>query len=189
MNHEYIGTGQATNAESAFRRDLSKMENPAVLELGTMRWNANVATHHRDIAPNASKYVMSDVQAGIDVDVVADAHDLAPFADGEFNAYVAISVYEHLRRPWLCAEAARRVLAPGGIAFVMTHQTFPLHGYPSDYFRFSDRALAGIFEDAGFKIIDAGYQYPCEIKPPNEIKVWNRAAPCYLNVVIYAKAV
>lgn len=184
-----LGSGHATNAESAFRKQLESMQSPSVLELGTLRWNEGVSTHHKEWAPHASKYVMSDVQAGTDVDVVADAHDLKPFADSEFNAYIAISVYEHLRRPWVCAEAARRVLSAGGIALVMTHQTFPLHGYPSDYFRFSDHALAGIFEDAGFKIIDGGYQYPCEIKPPKEVRAWNRFAPSYLNVLIFAQAV
>lgn len=184
-----LGTGYASKAEDSFRKRLSAMESPSVLEIGTLRWVESVPTHHKDWAPHASKYVMSDVGAGTDVDIVADAHDLAPFADDEFDAYIAISVYEHLRRPWVCAEAARRVLSTGGIALVMTHQTFPLHGYPSDYFRFSDRALAGIFEDAGFEIIDAGYQYPCEIKPPKEITVWNKAAHSYLNVVIFAKAI
>lgn len=183
-----IGSGSAAEAESAFRHSLDEKQAPSVLELGTLRWSPNNPTHRKDWVPHASRYVMSDFQPGVDVDVVADAHDLSPFSDGEFDAYMAISVYEHLRRPWIAAEAARRVLSPGGIALIVTHHTFPLHGYPSDFFRFSDRALAGIFEDAGFEIIDAGYQYPCQIQPPKEVKAWNKAAPCYLNVGIFAKA-
>jgi SAM-dependent methyltransferase len=132
---------------------------------------------------------MSDIQPGTDVDVVADAHDLISFAPESFDAYAAVSVYEHLRRPWLAAEAARKVLKTGGLLLVVTHHTFPIHGYPSDYFRFSDRALAGIFEDAGFEIVDAGYQYPCEIRPPKEVTRWNSAAESYLNVAVFARAV
>lgn len=183
-----IGTGQAPNAESAFRNHLNSLEHPKVLELGTRRWVKSVSTHHKSWAPHASQYVMSDILPGDDVDVVSDGHDLKPFSDGEFNAYIAISVYEHLQRPWIAAQAARRVLSKGGIVLIVTHQTFPLHGYPYDFFRFSDRALAGIFEDAGFEIVDGGYQYPCEIRPPGEVTVWNRAAPAYLNVALYAIA-
>lgn len=183
-----IGTGQAPQAETAFRNHLTSLHAPAVLEMGTRRWKEKVPTHHQSWAPHASKYVMTDVQEGIDVDVVADGHDLAPFSDGEFNAYISISVYEHLQRPWIAAQAAKRVLATGGIALIVTHQTFPLHGYPYDFFRFSDRALSGIFEDAGFRVVDAGYQYPCQIKPPSDVIVWNDAAPAYLNVALYAIA-
>lgn len=183
-----IGTGQAAQAELSFRNHLNILDSPVVLELGTRRWKESVPTHRKSWAPHASKYVMSDFQEGIDVDVVADGHDLVPLPDEEFDAYIAISVYEHLQRPWIAAQAARRVLKSGGIALVVTHQTFPLHGYPSDYFRFSDGALSVIFEDAGFDILDAGYQYPCQIQPPNEVKAWNTAAPSYLNVGIYAIA-
>jgi SAM-dependent methyltransferase len=130
---------------------------------------------------------MSDVTDGLDVDVVADAHDLAPFATSSFDAYIAVSVYEHLRQPWVAAKAAHRVLKNGGTLLVVTHQTFPIHGYPSDFFRFSDVALASIFEDAGFKIIDGGYQYPCQITPPPEVTRWNTAAPAFLNVGVYAE--
>lgn len=183
-----IGSGSAPKAESAFRNELTALSSPAVLELGTLRWVRDRQTHHQSWAPHAASYIKSDVEAGLDVDVVADAHDLKPFKKNEFDAYIAISVYEHLRQPWVAANSALRVLKPGGLLLVVTHQTFPIHGYPSDYFRFSDVALASIFEDCGFEIIDAGYQYPCQIVPPYEVSVWNTAAPAFLNVAVFAKA-
>lgn len=182
-----VGSGFAPNAEVAFRMALKSMDAPKVLELGTLRWVESRSTHHKDWAPHASSYVMSDVGAGLDVDVVADGHALKPFKKEEFDAYIAISVYEHLRQPWVAAKAAKRVLKPGGILLVVTHQTFPLHGYPSDFFRFSDVALASIFEDCGFEIVDSGYQYPCQIVPPSDVTVWNSAAPAFLNVAVFAR--
>lgn len=174
-----------TRRERRLRRVLSGAQ---ILELGTRRWDPEFPTHHRAWAPDAV-WTMADAMDGIDVDVVADAHDLAPFKDNSFDAYIACSVYEHLQRPWIAAQAAARVLRPGGWLYVDTHQTFPLHGYPRDYFRFSKEALATIFRDAGFTVIDFGYAYPCKIQPPPEVTRWNTApdVEAWLNVDIMAR--
>lgn len=170
-----------------FVAGLQAMERPAVLELGTLRWEA-AATHHLEWAPHCSTYVMSDVAEGPDVDVVADAHDLAPFTDDAFDALIACSVWEHLARPWIAAQAVARVLRPGGLAYVSTHQTFPLHGYPSDFTRWSTEGLSILFEDAGLVAVEVGYAYPCTITPPAEVTRWNTQAEAFLNVAgIWAK--
>lgn len=179
-----LGSGSAVQAEQWFRDELELMEAPRILELGTLRWETNRPTHHIDWKPTGI-WTRSDVKAGEDVDVVADAHDLWPLLPGgSFDAYLAVSVYEHLRRPWIAARQACQVLKPGGILLVVTHQTFPLHGYPDDYFRFSAEALAGVFEDAGLDVSHAGYQYPCQILPPSEVTRWNGGAEAYLNVAV-----
>lgn len=155
--------------------------NPRVLELGTLRWGAD-PSHHRDRAPEGSTYVMTDVEAGRDVDVVADAHDLATFPDQSFDAVIAVSVWEHLARPWIAAQAVARVMKPGAVLYIDTHQSFPIHGYPHDYFRFSDIALALLFEDAGLETVGTEYKFPAKIVPPKEVTRWNPAAPVFLNV-------
>lgn len=180
--------GSANGAAHQFCALLTAVVRPKVLELGTRRWNDTIPTHHKHFAPE-SDYVMCDILEGLDVDVVADAHDLAPFEDASFDAYIAISTYEHLQRPWIAAKAARRILRPGGLLLVVTHQTFPIHGYPYDFFRFTDTALAGIFADAGFDIIERGYEYPSVITPPPGITIWNPLAPSFLNVGVTARAI
>jgi SAM-dependent methyltransferase len=176
-----IGATDGDDITPRFAKLLAALDRPAVLELGTLRWEST-PTHHLAWAPHCSTYVMSDVAAGTDVDVVADAHDLAPFTDDAFDAVIAVSVWEHLSRPWLAAQQVARVLAPGGLAYIATHQTFPLHGYPDDYFRFSAEALSVLFGDAGLDTVEAGYAYPCTITPPAEVTRWNPGARCYLNV-------
>lgn len=175
--------GYPTDGDVAgqFVRLLADMDRPTVLELGTLRWE-ETPTHHLAWAPHCTAYVMSDVEAGPDVDVVADAHDLAPFADGSFDAVISCSVWEHLARPWIAAQALARVLRPGGIAYIATHQTFPIHGYPSDYFRFSTEALDLLFTDAGLVPLGSEYVYPCTITPPAEVTRWNLDAAAWLNV-------
>jgi SAM-dependent methyltransferase len=157
-----------------------------ILELGTLRWGAE-PTHHKAWIPEG-RWTLADISDGPDVDVVADAHALTDtFREAAFDVYIACSTYEHLERPWIAARSAYDVLTPGGIVYVDTHQTFPIHGYPDDFFRFSDRALALIFEDAGFITLEVGYTYPCTITPPAEVTVWNPAAPSWLNVNIAAQ--
>lgn len=165
---------------------LHKMDDPNILELATLRWEADKPTHHKVWREDAN-WVLSDWEAGTDVDVVADAHDLTPFRDAQFDALVACSLLEHVKRPWLVLQAMSRVLAPDGILLLTTHQTFPLHGYPDDYFRFSTQALTVLAEDAGLQVVQVKHEFPCRIIPDPRIPVWNEAAESFLNVELFAR--
>jgi SAM-dependent methyltransferase len=140
-----------------------------------------------------SNYLMADVEAGADVDVVADLHALPQDWANRFNALVAVAVFEHLERPWIAAKEVARVLAPGGFCYVSTHQTFPLHGYPSDFFRFSKEALALIFRDAGLQVTEVAYEHRAKITAPNEFIAlsyqdeWNASFPSYMVVNLLAE--
>jgi SAM-dependent methyltransferase len=179
-------TTMADNVESLFKIALHGTDSPKVLELGTLRSNAAKATHHAAWLPPGATHVMSDLFPGEDVDVVADAHSLAPFEDESFDALIAVSVWEHLSKPWIAAEAAARVLRPGGLLYVATHHTFPVHGYPSDYTRWTDEGLKSLFDAPLWKDQVAGFSYPCTIVPPSVVKIWNVAAPAFLNVDVFA---
>lgn len=177
-----IGATASDHVTPRFIDLLAAMERPAILELGTHRWQGDLPTHHLEWAPSGSTYVMSDVADGPDVDVVADTHDLAPFPDDAFDAVIAVSVWEHLARPWIAAQQVARVLRPGGIAYIATHHCFPVHGYPDDYTRWTTAGLAALFESAGLSTLAEGYGYPCKIIPPPEVTRWNPDAPAFLNV-------
>jgi SAM-dependent methyltransferase len=164
-------------------QQIRQAEPGRVLELGTYQWEAGRAT---DVAriwwPDLAEHVRSDISEGPGVDVAADAHDLAPFDDCSFDVVLSRSVHEHLARPWTATAAMARVLRSGGLLYIDTHQTFPLHGYPDDYFRFSTDALAVLMGDAGLDVIATDYVLPCRIVPDVPVAVWNEAAPCYLHV-------
>ena len=160
------------------------------LEMGTLRWTeGKPTTVAREWFPNLEPdlYVRSDITDGEDVDITADAHDLRPFLSEMFDLYIARSVWEHLPRPWLAAHAAFRVLRSGGLAFIDVPQTFPLHGYPYDYFRFSTNALTVVMQDAGFDIVIDGYVNHCKVIADEPIEGWNRKAPAWLNAQILAR--
>ena len=164
-----------------------------VLEIGTRRAVDATSTHRWGNFPGLARadYIMCDVLPGIDVDVVADLHDLPVSWADSFDAFLAFAVFEHLERPWVAAKEVARILKPGGIALICTHQCFPLHGYPRDFFRFSKEALALIFEDAGLQVTDASYRWratitaPYEMVPPAFHDQWNATWPSYLGVLIF----
>lgn len=180
-----------TECEAEFRRCVLDVGQGArVLELGTKRSDPSFPTHHAEWAPDA-RWTKSDFEDGQDVDKVADAHFLQEvFSPQAFDFVLAVATWEHLRWPWLAAESAWQVLAARnylqnpsrGLCYVVTHQTFPIHGYPSDYFRFTTEGLASCMEWGGFKTLKTGYQYPAQIVPPSEVTRWNGAAEAFLNV-------
>jgi SAM-dependent methyltransferase len=153
-----------------------------ILEQGCYEWTPGKPTSVGAEWFPAAELVRTDINAGAGVDIAADAHDLAPFDDDEFDTVISRSVFEHLARPWIATAVIERVLKPGGLVFIDTHQTFPLHGYPDDYFRFSVDAMRVLFADAGLEVIEANYILPCTIVQPPEVPVWNTAAPSYLHV-------
>jgi len=148
----------------SFKKLVKNRPNIKVIELGTKRWRAEHPTHHMDWFPGIKRdnFIMTDIENGIDVDVVADAHKLAEkFGENSVDAIVACSVFEHLEKPWVVAKEFEKVLKAGGAFFIQTHQTFPLHAYPSDYFRFSDLALKSLFEWA--VDVETEMEFPCQV--------------------------
>jgi SAM-dependent methyltransferase len=166
-----------------------------VLEIGTKQSIEGRSTHTMHLFPRVPRqnYLMADVDAGADVDVVADLHALPQDWGNRFDAVVAVAVFEHLERPWIAANEVARVLKPGGWCYVSTHQTFPLHGYPSDFFRFSKEALALIFRDAGLHVEEVGYEHRAKITAPAGFIArsyqdeWNATFPSYMVVNLFAQ--
>ncbi|MDD4319309.1 MAG: methyltransferase domain-containing protein [Candidatus Peribacteraceae bacterium] len=85
----------------------------------------------------------------VQVDIVADAHDLSMIADASFDVVLCTEVLEHLHTPERAIAEMRRVLRPGGLLLLSTRFIFPLHDVPHDYYRFTKyglRHLLGSFE-------------------------------------------
>ena len=79
-------------------------------------------------------------------DMVADAQTL-PFRDESFDGVLAMSILEHVPRPWVVVAEIRRTLLPGGLVLGYVPYMFPYHADESfrDYYRFSDEALTHLF--------------------------------------------
>ena len=137
-----------------FIAHLGTFERGSVLEIGSRARSAITRSHR---IPPQLTYLGLDILPGPNVDLVGDAHELsAVLGDRKFVAIFSTSVFEHLLMPWKVALEMNRVLEPGGIVYTSTHQTWPVHEEPWDFWRFSRHAWQALFNAAtGFEIIEA----------------------------------
>jgi hypothetical protein len=121
-----------------------------VLEVGSRLTNPDTWwIINRDLAKG--QWTGIDMQPGHGVDQVVDIH--SPPADwtGRFSGVLCSEVLEHVARPWLALPKLREVMQPGGWIVVTTLTSFPIHGFPDDYYRYTPSGLKLLLEDAGFK--------------------------------------
>jgi SAM-dependent methyltransferase len=171
-------------------------EGPAlsVLELGTRAWNGNPPKHHREkilTANSLADWWSVDLLDGEGVGIVCDAHQLSGrFPRAHFDAAIAVDVLEHCRRPWEVADQLALVLRPGAWLYVHVPQTFPVHGYPGDYWRFTTDALRELFApDRGWWAVATRHLRLCKVVPlVNDTGgTWNFEAPAWLGAEILAR--
>jgi SAM-dependent methyltransferase len=177
----------SSTLERDFIARCAQFEAPRVLELGTLQSVPGRSTLHRDWVPHSAEFLGTDIEAGPDVDIVADLHRLSEVVGREsFDVILSCSTFEHLKYPTLAAHEIMKSLRIGGVLFVQTHQSFPLHGYPSDYFRFSEDALASLFGTAmGFRTIATDYDFPVRLyarRTPG-----TQLMPAFLNTILWGE--
>jgi SAM-dependent methyltransferase len=90
-----------------------------------------------------------------------NAVDLKAFGNNEFDYVVSDQVLEHVEgNPQCVFDASRRVLKPGGVAVHTTCFINPVHGWPSDYWRFTPQGLAYLARDFSEIIKVGGFGNP-----------------------------
>jgi len=92
------------------------------------------------------EYLGVDIRPGPGVDLVADVEDL-PLDDASVGAVIAMNTFEHVRKFWRGFDEIRRVLRPDGMLLVSCPFNVMIHGYPSDYWRFTPAAFDVLLED------------------------------------------
>lgn len=101
-----------------------------ILEVGSYDVNGSVREFFDD-------YIGIDMRIGPNVDIVADASDI-PFVNNMFDNVLCLEMLEHDLTFWKSIEEMKRVLKPGGKLIITARGIqFPLHDYPSDYYRFT----------------------------------------------------
>lgn len=128
--------------------------SPTIVEIGSRARSGNVNT---EWVPEGARYVGFDVAIGPNVDVVGDAHELSSYFPPDSVDFVfSISTFEHLAMPWKVSLEMNKVMKRGSLAYVGSHQTWPLHEEPWDFWRFSSHTWPAIFNDAtGFEVLEA----------------------------------
>jgi hypothetical protein len=163
-------------------------EAPRVLHLGSRLIYGQIDAGSR-LFPSASQHVGLDFIAGPGVDVVADIHSLGEDSRlGMFDVVWSDAVLEHLERPWVAAAAMAKVTRIGGVGFHITHQSFPLHAVPNDYWRFSTEGLRVLFcQESGWETIRAAYCWPCAIVPFAGEPCPPAQTPCFVHAMVLAR--
>jgi SAM-dependent methyltransferase len=172
-----------------FKEHCRTLDRPRVLELGTKRSDPDRSTRRDRWIPHAGEYLGCDIESDVDVDIVADVHRLTEVVGEEqFDVIISCATFEHFKYPHLAAHQIMKALKVGGVLFIQTHHTFPLHAYPYDYFRFSREALAGLFgTEMGFRVNETKYEFPARVyssQVPGSFRV-----PAHLNVCLYGEKV
>ncbi len=90
---------------------------------------------------------------GRSADVVAPL-DALPLEDATFDAVLCTQVLEHVAEPVAVLRELRRVLVPGGVAWVTVPFVGELHEEPFDYWRYTSHGLRQVLEQAGFEEIE-----------------------------------
>jgi hypothetical protein len=139
-------------------------EGLSVLEIGSRDVSPGGASKRKHF-PRAASYTGFDYYRDENTDVVGDAHRLSEYFKGKkFDAIFSFATLEHLAMPWVLPLEINKLLTPGGITMHFTHQTWPVHELPWDFFRFSDNALRVLFSrELGFETITAGMFAPVRI--------------------------
>jgi hypothetical protein len=160
-----------------------------VLEVGARARSGDTS---RERFPPPARYVGLDISPGPNVDVVGDAHHLSRFVTGKFDAAFSISTFEHLLMPWKVVLELNKVLNEDALVYTHSHQTYPLHDSPWDFWRFSQDSWHGLYNrHTGFEVIKVMQAEPAFLSPMFMPAKWSGMdrGLCYLGSSCIARKI
>ena len=133
-----------------FVADLAgKIEFPEpIVEFGSMQVEEGQPNDLRPLFPGKT-FIGTDLREGPGVDRVEDLRGLS-FGDGEVGTALCLDTLEHCADPLTACREMHRVLAASGLCVITSVMLIGIHGYPSDYWRFTPegfRTLLADFDD------------------------------------------
>ncbi len=122
-----------------------ELRDPMV-EFGAMQVEAHQQGDLRSLFPDRD-ILGTDMRLGPGVDRVEDLRGLS-FSDGEVGTALCVDTLEHCADPPQAGrELARVTSRDGGICIVSSVMLFGIHGYPSDFFRFTPEGMRAVLAD------------------------------------------
>lgn len=109
---------------------------------------------YRDLFLEAD-YRRADTPAMGALDYLLDGTWAVREEDGRFDVVLSTQVLEHVSQPQAYLREANRLLRSGGWLVCSTHGSFPDHGCPDDYHRWTADGLVQELRGAGFEATEA----------------------------------
>ena len=119
-----------------------------IVEFGALQVEADQDGDLRPLFPGRA-FTGTDLRPGPGVDRVEDLRALS-FDDGSVGTAICLDTLEHCADPPQACRELARVVADGGVCVIASVMLFGIHGYPSDFFRFTPegfRAMLDGFDD------------------------------------------
>jgi len=107
----------------------------------------------RDFFPG-KEYVGCDLREGPGVDRILDLQRI-DLPDASVGTVIVLDVLEHVEFCRRAMEEIHRVLKPGGVAIITSVMYFPIHDYPSDYWRFTPSGFKSLLSPFPVSIIES----------------------------------
>jgi SAM-dependent methyltransferase len=126
----------------------------AVLEVGARDVNGSLRPWIESLQP--ASYFGVDIVPGTGVDRIVRVEELlADEGPDRFDLIIATEVVEHVH-DWRAAfDNMKAVLKPQGLLLLTTRSRgFPLHGYPSDYWRYEADDIGQILADCAVEVLE-----------------------------------
>ncbi len=100
------------------------------------------------------KYVGADMRHGPGVDVIINIHNIT-LPSSSVGTVILMETLEHIEFPFKAIEEIHRVLKPNGTLIMSSLMNFPIHDYPSDYWRFTPEAFKSLLNVFTSSFVDS----------------------------------
>ncbi len=143
VQNEYLIACRLTAILTKFINKYCQREKELVLDVG-----CGPKPYQPLFSKKSREYIGIDIKRSSLADVICSAEKM-PFIDNYFSAILCSEVLEHVSEPDLVIEECTRVSKKGSFLFVAVPGTWPVHGAPNDYWRWTEFGLKRLFRDFG----------------------------------------
>lgn len=106
---------------------------------------------YESLFPNA-EYLRADIQGTPNINYEISSSGTVNAPSQSFDLVLSTQVLEHCPDTAVYLGECKRVLAPGGKLLLSTHGLFEEHGFPHDYYRWTEDGLRQVLSNSGFRV-------------------------------------
>ncbi|MHB1001119.1 MAG: class I SAM-dependent methyltransferase [Armatimonadota bacterium] len=99
------------------------------------------------------EYITADGNPDYSPDILMNIEQPFPIKDEAFDCVLLFNVLEHTYNHKQALAEINRILKPGGTLYLLVPFAIKIHGSPSDYYRYTNYALANLLTESGFSDI------------------------------------